>query len=356
LREAYPGELSFSWWRQRHHCSINEWPRIDGEEVDAAELLSAYFERGRFANRLLRTIPYALLFLLIGFSLVAVLGHPTTPTRSNFGLDRWALRLTIIAFCFLAFYVVDATRLSERLINRLGDHPTSWPKPYLEKLAGNTQLREGHLAGYADVKFVALHTGEVSRLIFMPFTILCLMLLSRTQYFDRWTWPLALQLILGLSALINLVCALVVRRSARQVREDAIARLQAVKLSIEVETNRLIPGDEEDGKASVGFPRAAVDPMPELETEEPVAPGLMCDLEAVPRRSGLTTLRGSNRVRSRSRKDYSALVQQAIDDTRNVSSGAYAFLLRDNAVIALLLPSVGAGLLTLLNYLFFLGG
>jgi hypothetical protein len=272
---------------------LNRWQHCTRAKVNSRELLTDYFDYGLWWKRMLRVILYAGLFGLLGYALIAVLGHPTPPTRGGYTWDDIILKVAIGAFCILTFYVVDATRLTQRLIKRLCDAQTSWDGRYLARLMQQTNLQPADLAGYADVQFVAAHTQEVSQIIFMPFIVLCVMLLSRTQYFDRWPWPTSLLLILALSATIALLCAFTLRGSANKVRQAALEQLENAKVGA---------------------------------------------LAATPPNKG-----------------YTRLLQRATDKTKGLSIGAYAPWALDNAVLAVLLSSGGAALLTILDYLFSLG-
>jgi len=52
------------------------------------------------------------------------------------------------------------------------------------------------------------------------------MFLARSPFFDHWTWPLSLILIFALNAMWAVGRAIFLRRSAEQLRETSIRKLQ----------------------------------------------------------------------------------------------------------------------------------
>jgi hypothetical protein len=67
----------------------------------------------------------------------------------------------------------------------------------------------------------------VGNLILYPFVVLFLMIISRASVFDNWDWPVGLLLILGLSSVYALMCAVVLRRAAERARRKTIEHLRA---------------------------------------------------------------------------------------------------------------------------------
>ena len=55
------------------------------------------------------------------------------------------------------------------------------------------------------------------------------------------------------------------------------------------------------------------------------------------------------------RRKYGAKIRLTLDEVTRVNNGAYAQVLQDAAIIALLVPSGGAGLVPLLQRLFLAG-
>lgn len=304
----------YAWARDlegcRKHISLMLWMRdmtrtskrrgAEGE-VDAAALFAGYVRRGWLRNRLTRAVPLAAYYLTVGFSLTAAVGFPHSPYRgaATGVLDSLMLFLSILAFCVVAFYVVDAVRLNACMIWRLGQGRTKWPQPVLERAAREEGLDPAHAAEVLDVQFTARQTNDISVLVYFPFTLLCLMLVARSQFFDYWTWTWPLICFFLLNGALVLACAVSVRRAAYDVRRDSIDRLTAWEVEHADQPHTWKIGPEE-----------------------------------------ITA------------KNYTANLSRARKQIEAVHTGAYSPLPRDPALIAALIPTGGIGLLAVLQRLF----
>lgn len=221
------------WLEMRRRCSITEWHRDGSDKVDIEQLFRRYQELGRLRCRMCRVIPVAVGIGLLCFGvLVGLNDRPESPARGSWAraCDGFLLISSIAAFALLMSYIMDITRLTERIVKRLGDGASAWPAKFEEHWKTKTGLAGKDLNGYHDVRFVAEHTHHVNRVVYLPFVILCLMLVSRGQYFDRWSWPHGLRFVFLLNFMLTMVCMWCVRRVAAQVRQTAIDDLEATQM------------------------------------------------------------------------------------------------------------------------------
>jgi hypothetical protein len=281
--------------------------------VDAHRLFFGYSSRGLLIHRLIRATPLALLYIFLCGIVIYHFGMPSVPARGFWSrsLDRVVLLCATSSFCFLAFYVIDAVRLTQRFVLRLSQSNTIWPPAILAYVAERRKMDPAHLDGYLDVMFTARQTREVSALAFYPFTILFLLFISRNQFFDHWTWPAGLAAIFFLNALIIFVPAFAIRRTARKVREAAVRNLQHLQA-------RFVDGHHEW-------------PVPEDPSKV------------------VTMRKDAGPIKSDS---YGDALKLTLDEIQAVNTGAYSGILQDSTVIAALIPSGGVGLVTLLEKLF----
>jgi hypothetical protein len=289
--------------------SINLWQgHLDF--VDAKKLCLKYFQLGRFGPRCFRICLGMASYVLFGSGLFMLWGSPIVPARGHrsFLWDVWILIAAVAVFVFVVFYVVDATRLTERFIHRFGDGVTRWPEHVQRRLAVDRNLDPAHLPGYLDVQFVAYHTQEIGRLFYFPFLMLTLLVAARNELFAPWTWPPCLLAINLTSALLVFLSAFHIRRSAQRVRRQAIESLQDLQV-------RFSGGDEEEYKWTI----------------------LLDD-------------QGTRKACVASK--YGEKIKAMIEELQEVQKGAYAKVLRDNSVTAALLPAVGAVLIGIIQKLF----
>jgi hypothetical protein len=129
----------------------------------------------------------------------------------------------VVVMTFLVFFVADATLFSVRYLRELRHHSTTWPQrtiAYFESRIGS--LPPKLLDHWIDLQFISQRTACVSGLIYYPFIVLSLLLLSRSTYFDDWRLPTAVMLMASLCVLLVLGCVVALRLSAEKSRHHAL--------------------------------------------------------------------------------------------------------------------------------------
>jgi hypothetical protein len=146
------------------------------------------------------------------------------------------LLLSGAALTGLLVFVVDSTLLCHRFITSLGRRASRlvWPTTVLDDQAtayGLTQQQRDEpamseaLKRRALLRLVDRLTDPVAHMIYYPFIVLLLLVVAQNRLFEDWHWYVPLVLIALLSAAVALVCAVMLQRSARKVRDDALAQL-----------------------------------------------------------------------------------------------------------------------------------
>lgn len=258
--------ISFTKWRKSKHgsdCSKNRliswlsyrrWISIHGwdtgeDDVDAQELWEGYLIRGTRGKRAWRIMRISIVYILFVAILMFILGsRPNVPYRGNIGrtVDLALLISSIFSMIILIFLVVDATKLSLKLVRSLKTPVTVWPEKLLNSLKkeenskqpGAKTVRDPEssdnsldhvydkaLAEWLDIKFIASHTEAVGKLIYYPFIILLIMFVARSRYFDNWNFPISLIIIFLLNSTCALCCGWMLRREAEKTRNIALERI-----------------------------------------------------------------------------------------------------------------------------------
>ena len=297
-------------WKHRLNRKKKISVRRARHKVNANQLFHHYLRRAILPSRAARFIPMAACYFAISFFCTWYFGMPRSPLRAPLpyvkALDFGILVTCIGAWMLVAFYVLDAVRLSRALISGLADGRTQWPNRVLNSLAERLNMDPEHLSGYLDVRLTATHTKEVYQLVFYPMFVLLLMIVARMNICERWTWPPALLTIFGASAVILLGCAIQLRRSAASVREAALAEMAELQVRFA------------EGKHG----RTYVD----------IAKGVGGTLAA-------------------KWEDYDRSLKSIYDEIRAIRTGAFAPWPSDLAVVAALIPTGGAGLIALIQKL-----
>ena len=227
--------LGFDLWRPRAKEGEPE------PEFSAQEAWHAYLRRNKFWPRFIRIGVLFTTYLVFSFSVFTLFPRPFIPARGEaaFHFDFAMLLLAAVGMMILSFYVVDAIQLNSNFIRMFAREVTKWGRGVAERCHRSPPLSEEELSAYHEIFFVAQRTQVIARLIWYPLIVLTLMVVARSSFFDRWTWPLSLVLIYALNATWALGSAILLRRAAEQLRDAAISNLQLLRvMSHAVEVKR----------------------------------------------------------------------------------------------------------------------
>jgi hypothetical protein len=202
---------------------LTEAPKADAKgQLEVISLWHCYEATEEAAGRWWRAGSLAG-FILVAFGVTLMLERPMRPFRGVFG-DRVDLAIAVLSMAALLLttcYVADATATCTRWIRCMINVRTTW-------LGGGGDSASDLPDAWRDVEIVAQRTQAVGHLILYPFFLLLLLILSRSQVFDRWTWPGSLVTIFSLPLGLALISALMLRRSAEQLRSKSYAEVRVV--------------------------------------------------------------------------------------------------------------------------------
>jgi hypothetical protein len=208
--------------------------RDDSSGLDPNSALAAYNKYLKVASwrrRFIRVTWLSVAYMLLGFGAafllegeIPFLGHIRGPAAQR--IDFLIMSVSIFAYIWLLFYVLDSAWITSRLLLVLSQRETIWPSTLVAKMREQFGVEESDLAGYLDVQFAAEKSREVGRLIIFPFVIQLLFIISRSSYFDHWTWPGVLIGIFLCNVFLAWAAWAILRRSARKIRKDAEKKIQ----------------------------------------------------------------------------------------------------------------------------------
>ncbi len=205
--------------------------------VDAVKLWKHYQQLGRFWQRMGRIAPLISTYFLLCYGIGLLAGMPYRPVRGPISntWDLCLLGLAILAFLLLAFWITDAARLCRWLIEHLSEAPTRYPDASLRFFAHQRGLGDLEkvnpedrqlLAEWIDMQLIASLTERVGRLVYYPFIVFFVLLVSRNSWWDRWPWPHGLIIIFGLNLVLALASIIILQRAALKARETGIESLR----------------------------------------------------------------------------------------------------------------------------------
>ena len=205
--------------------------------VIVIEKWQKYLELGSSVNRHGRFLTSTVAFLLLGIAMGIIFGMPHVPYRGPVSrvAEIVTLLLTLSALTYLTFFVVDATLLCRRFIEILTGRNPIWPKATIKNFGKEGAISEDLLKYWLIVKLIATRTSVVSQLIYYPFIGLLLLITSRINYFDSWTWPFPLVAIYSAIFTYSLYCALTLSKAARRAKNIALGRFKEELLLVKEE-------------------------------------------------------------------------------------------------------------------------
>ena len=182
--------------------------------TEADELWEEYQQKGRWGPRCLRIALPLLAYVVFAKCLMSLGTVPRAPLRGLeiFRVDQCLLWISAMGLLFLTFWTMDAVRLCRWLIEHLSEAPSHYPKATREYFAAWHGGMPGHLLNeWLDVQLIAELTGRVSRLIYLPFIVFFVLLVSRNSWWDHWPWSASLVTIFVLNLSLAtggvLICA-----------------------------------------------------------------------------------------------------------------------------------------------------
>ena len=295
------------------HLCITSWgSQYEKNEkiklVSINELMHQYVELGRASWLFARVGIMLLLYLGIIYILT---GLPTTefliPYRGYVSAHAYysVLIIGVLAYLILVFLVVDATRLYSRFVELLTKCNVVWPKDTISQCCFEYGVSADIAIEMLKLKLIVDWSKVVDVLIFLPFIVLSLSIISRSSFFDRWSMPLELAFFIVLTALTALSSAIRLRRSAKNARSAALENLQ--------EKYQMRLNEEGKNKA---FSNARVGPSSNMMSER---------------------------------------IKNIMDEIRNISAGPFKPLAQHPIVTSLAMPFGGVGGLYLIDYFANLG-
>jgi hypothetical protein len=189
---------------------------------------SEYVYKGRWVARLLRVVFYTATMFCLWFYVVSpMIGHTFSPHRGD--LSKQVLRYTskgeIISMLALMYLVFDATLLCLCFVKELSRSFTEWPDDTRDEYEARFGLKHQFVDKWIDLDFVAKRTRCISTLIYYPFILIALLLVTRSTVFANFTPNLKIFAFQGTCLTIVFGCALALCWAAQSMRSAAKLKL-----------------------------------------------------------------------------------------------------------------------------------
>ncbi len=210
--------------------SINEWVKdIDSKkEIEVTSLWDEYSDAGETRHRVYRSLTIAFLYMSFASIIFFLFQQDTNVWRgfSSFKIGMALTMLPVVIMIFLIFFVTDATRLCICWIKAMGQKKLQWDEGMLNSFGAKLNVNKEYIEEWLKIQLIADRTHEIGQLIYYPFIIIILMLISRSTYFDNWGFPQALAIVVTVNLVILSSVAMLLRKQAEKVRRDTIGNLE----------------------------------------------------------------------------------------------------------------------------------
>jgi hypothetical protein len=331
-----------------HHLFLLGWGMSEKIEFrDFRKLWAEYINLGYSGSCFARVLVLVLVFELFGRWVMTELGRPDTPFRGPVSstMNYWVLQIAVAAYLVLVFQVFDATRLAKRFVHILTKMPIGWPRETLEVAGQRFGLPATVAAERLRLQVIQRHMEALDPLIFYPFAVMFVMILSRSTFFDNWSVTPSLIIVIGASALFALGSAFLLRRAAREAKQATLVRLRDLMMMAKACEAGACDGATRQCMQIAGLPskrRANVD----ISLEAAHITGIGADGYEKPVETHTDTATNGQQPMK-----VSDRVELLLNEVNGLQSGPFAPLAKHPIVGALAMPFGGVGGLYLIDYL-----
>lgn len=222
-------------------------PRVSGRIVPPESLWLEFQSLREWTARVPRVILLIVLWFALFLVVFAFAGRAHTPGRGplSIGVSLATLWFSVLALLALLFLVFDITRLCDWMIDalfesrdarwRAGILSREWNNSQNEPTADDLRILDRALR----VRLAADLSRHVDRMIYLPFSAVFLLALTRHPVFDNWDWPPALIVVFVACFVVIAYAAFVLRFSAREWRRKTV---EEVRESVERQSRQYEPG------------------------------------------------------------------------------------------------------------------
>jgi hypothetical protein len=197
--------------------------------IDAKSAWEIYVGNERLWPRCLRALLYTGGMVAIGMLvLVPIFGMPVNPSRGARAFD-WYMGTTwayVLLMQFLTFFIFDATLFCLHFVNDLRRAQTLWPAATRKIYDGRLRLETKLVHDWIDLDFAAKRTNCIGSLIYFPFALIALLIVTRSTVFANYGPSLTILLMQGLSLAVVFACAIMLCWAAKKVRDTARNNLE----------------------------------------------------------------------------------------------------------------------------------
>jgi hypothetical protein len=194
-------------------------------DVDAA--WRKYVDQSRVLPTIVRTLIWVGLTFILLMTLFKQFGPPLNPARGYWihQLYFWLTRIDVLLMWFLVFLVVDATLFCYLFVRHLSRGHSNWKNTIEERFATKIGIDYQQLPfdrrvlnDWVDLAFIGKRTACINSLIWYPFGVIAVMIISRSSVFGNFPPNAPIIITQGVSLAIVFGCAFLLNGVAEDAR------------------------------------------------------------------------------------------------------------------------------------------
>lgn len=168
-------------------------------------------------------VPRFMMFFSMGLILTHSLSDQFLPYRGEeIYMWHYISYGFVMVPLILIFYIICIAELCNRFIHLVRD---TEPFTLRSDLPPDEQKRELLTSYWVKIQIIAKRTSVISNSLYFPYFALFILLLSRHQIIDDWTWSLPACVLMGLSILAVTLCVISMQFQARKTRSHILEQL-----------------------------------------------------------------------------------------------------------------------------------
>ncbi len=223
-----------------------QWPQTSN---NLRELWEVHRTLSTPLKALPRCLTWILAYLAFGSLLFTYLGQPLPPCRGVVcRVDTVLTSVSVLSVLLVLFIVIDAIRVCIRFIHELCQDNIQIDR---DQIKFTELLPLKHHLIRLKVHLIGSKTRDINRVIYFPMTAILLLLLSRSTYFDDWSFPQALVIIIGMNFALLVFSGIVLNYVASNARDSMIDDLRKELLELKSAELKSVHNDPEPNRSEI---------------------------------------------------------------------------------------------------------
>lgn len=214
----------WKWLRSLFHTFRHNNGTARNEPLNVEAAWRTYVGRERIWPRCVRAaLCTALMIVFVRYVLSPIFGMPMYSARGVRAIDFsfWTTYIDVLLMLFLTFFVFDATLSCLLFVSKLRRAQSLWPQATLAVYDGRLRLQTKLVHDWIDLDFVAKRTKCIGSLIYFPFVLIALAIVSRSTIFANYAPSLTILISQAISLTLVFSCAIMLWWVARATRDLA---------------------------------------------------------------------------------------------------------------------------------------